>query len=134
MTGFLSVLVAGGSALVAANATVGSNAGAGASASCSVDSAGTLTYTGNNSSGPPNWWALFGAVSGNNYWVSFHKTAGTTWTGGTAIDGTVYATSASKSVSWASAGSLVATVLVSFWDDAAGTIPIGTLTLNVALN
>lgn len=134
MTGFLAVLASEGAAAPTANLNVGSNAGGAASASCTINATGTITFTGNTSSSANNWWNLFGGISGNTYWVKFHVTSGTAWTSGGLVDGTIYPTTSARVVGWATASSITATVVVTFYSDAGATIPIGVLTLSVSLN
>lgn len=134
MSGFLNVLIAEGGSVPSANFNVGSTAGGAASASCTVHSDGTLTFTGNTSSASSNWWNLFGAVSGNTYWVKFHTTSGTAWTTGGITDNVLNATTTNNTVGWATGSSIVSHVTASFYNDAIGTVLIGTILLDVSLN
>lgn len=105
-----------------------------ASASVSFETNGTIAYTGNDSSGSPNWFAPTTDGIGNSYWVKFTVNSGTAPTSGSAID-TVLALSSSRTWSWSrsASGSTTANCTIAVFSDSGGTQLVHSDSFNVAV-
>lgn len=100
--------------------------------SYATDGSTSSTFTG-SAAVPGLWYTPVGGSPGNSYYISFHKTSGTAWDAGL-VDGTVYALSSPRALTWTTGSGLAAVVTVSLWLDAGGTISAGTATLDVSIN
>ncbi len=131
MSGILNILIAGGSPVVnswSAGVFRAVATPALATGAISINRAGTITYT--NGSGASEWYTPSGGTPGDSYYVKF-SLSGSAWDAGLVAD-TVYALSSGRSLSWSTtAGTKDATVTVSIYLDAGGTILLGTGTVTV---
>lgn len=103
-----------------------------ASAAIIFASGGSITYVGNQSTGPTRWYEPATTGIGNGYWIKFTLTSGAAWDSGP-VDGTLYQLSSSRSLTWsATAGtSKTAVVTVQIYSDAGGTTLVSSGTMNV---
>jgi hypothetical protein len=134
MVGFTGLLADGGAPVVSLSCAVGDNkTNATAAASVTFKANGSITYTGNTSSGPANWYLPTGQRPGAFY-VKFHLTSGTTWTPGP-TDNAVIAMSSDQVLAWNAplGNTRTATVAVTVYSDAGGVnqVASGTITVNV---
>lgn len=131
----VSLLLAAGGAPVLTNASLGGSGGGSLTAGIAYQTDGTTsaTFTG-HAAVPGQWYNPSGVgTPGNAYFISFHTVSGTAWNAGL-VDGTVYPLSSGRTLLWTTSSSLSATVTVSLWADAGGTVPAGTASLNVSIN
>jgi len=94
-----------------------------------LDSDGTITLAGGDSTGGPNWFAPTIAGVGTLYWVRVTKTAGTNNTAGDALSSWL-SLSGVRFWGWLKSGlgSISATITVEIALDAAGVTVVSTVT------
>jgi len=71
-----------------------------ASASLQINRDGTITKTGNGSSGDSEWHTPSGGTPGDDYFVSLTLDSGDTWSSGAAASGVGIALTADRAWSW----------------------------------
>lgn len=102
-----------------------------AQATLNVNTNGTLT--GTNYTGDSDWYRPSGGSPGSSYYAKFTM-SGDAWTAGGLTDGTVYALSSTRTVTWSTtAGAFTGTLTVSIYSDAGGTQLVGTGTVTVSV-
>ena len=105
--------------------------GGSVSGSISINTAGTIT--GTHYTGQSEWYLPSGGTPGNGYYVKFTKT-GSAWNAGL-TEGTVYALTSNRSVTWSATGSSKgATLTVSIYTDSGGTNLVGQGTVTVLVD
>lgn len=103
-----------------------------ASASVTFGSAGTITFTGNQSSAATAWITPTGAGVGADYWVRFTLSSGSPWDAGL-TSGALNSLASSRALVWSASASTSKTAVVSvqIYSDAAGAQLVTSGTLNV---
>lgn len=103
-----------------------------ASAAIIFASGGSITYVGNQCSGPTLWFAPATTGIGNSYWIRFTLQSGAAWDSGV-TSGALNQLNSSRSLTWsATAGtSKTAVVSVQIYSDAGGTTLVTSGTMNV---
>lgn len=135
MSGTLSVLVAAGAGPHLPTSTqMIDNTGSPATGSITVKPDGTITYSGGlGTSSDTIWYSPPSGAPGNSYFIKFVLASGTAWTAGL-TSGTVYALSSARALAWSTNTSITASVTVTFYLDAGGTLTVGSFNLTVAMN
>ncbi len=103
-----------------------------ASAAILFASGGSITYVGNQCSGPNAWYLPFTAGIGAGYWIRATLSSGAAWDSGP-VSGTLYQLNSTLSLTWsATAGtSKTAVVTIQIYSDAGGTVLVTSGTVNV---
>lgn len=104
------------------------------SASVQLNTDGTITYTGNDSVGDPNWFIPTTTGIGSSYWCKLHVDSGTNPTSGDALD-TVLALSSVRNWQWSRStlGTTSATCTLSIYSDSGGTNLVDSDSFTVAV-
>lgn len=132
MTGAMVAMMSAGNPVVPSwsGSIVHTNPGGSVSGNVSINTDGTIS--GTRYSGTSAWYLPSGGTPGNSYYVKFTAT-GDAWDTGL-VSGTVYALTSNRSVAWSESGAdVAATLTVSIYSDAGGTILLGTGTVAVVL-
>lgn len=95
-------------------------------------SGGSITYVGNQCSGPTRWYEPATTGIGNGYWIRLTLSSGAAWDTGL-VSGTLYQLSSTRSFTWSatSGTSKTAVVAVQIYSDAGGTTLVSSGTINV---
>ena len=103
-----------------------------ASAAIIFASGGSITYVGNQSTGPTRWYEPATTGIGNGYWIKFTLSSGAPWDSGV-TSGSLNQLSSSRSLTWSatSGTSKTAVVAVQIYSDAGGTTLVSSGTMNV---
>lgn len=127
------ILAAGASPSLPGGVALGGTGSGSLTSSIAVNPSGVITTV--FPSGTLAWYNPTSTTNppGAYYYISFHLTAGSAWSAGL-TDGTVYALSSARSLSWTTSTSLTSAVTASLWLDAGGTQLVGTFPISVSIN
>ena len=103
-----------------------------AAAAILFGSGGSITYVGNQCSGPTRYYEPATTGIGAGYWLKLTLTSGALWDGG-ANNGTLQQLSSTRSFTWSATSGTSKTAVVSaqIYSDAGGTVLVTSGTINV---